>query len=133
MERDLIIVKRLEDNPIIWKVLWGLAEARPALCYCSVILRGALSVHMAHWSATLKASPKIIETTKQILQLLSVGQYLPPPLDSVSDVIEIFHPYQVILLENNAKGLFDQKFLVFFEIEANTYILGKKEIVTEFL
>ena len=97
MERDLIIVKRLEDNPIIWKVLWGLAEARPALCYCSVILRGALSVHMAHWSATLKASPKIIETTKQILQLLSVGQYLPPPLDSVSDVIEIFHPYQVIV------------------------------------
>ena len=95
MERDLIIVKRLEDNPIIWKVLWGLAEARPALCYCSVILRGALSVHMAHWSATLKASPKIIETTKQILQLMSVGQYLPPPLDSVSDVIEIFHPYQV--------------------------------------
>ena len=114
MERDLIIVKRLEDNPIIWKVLWGLAEARPALCYCSVILRGALSVHMAHWSATLKASPKIIETTKQILQLLSVGQYLPPPLDSVSDVIEIFHPYQVILLENNAKGLFDQNNLVLF-------------------
>ena len=51
---------------------------------------------MAHWSATLKASPKTIETTKQILQLMSVGQYLPPPLDSVSDVIEIFHPYQVI-------------------------------------
>lgn len=114
MERDLIIVKRLEDNPIIWKVLWGLAEARPALCYCSVILRGALSVHMAHWSATLKASPKIIETTKQILQLLSVGQYLPPPLDSVSDVIEIFHPYQVISLKNNAKGLLYKKNSFFF-------------------
>ena len=54
---------------------------------------------MAHWSATLKASPKTIETTKQILQLMSVGQYLPPPLDSVSDVIEIFHPYQVIFFE----------------------------------
>ena len=26
---------------------------------------------------------------------MSVGQYLPPPLDSVSEVIHVFHPYQV--------------------------------------
>ena len=95
MERDLQIVKRLEDHPIIWKVLWGLAEARPALCYCSVLLRGALAVQMAHWLATLAASPKLITNTKRILQLMSLGQYLPPPLDSVSDVIYLFHPYQV--------------------------------------
>lgn len=95
MERDLQIVKRLEDNPIIWKVLWGLAEARPALCYCSVILRGALSVQMAHWAAALKATPKVLNTTKKILWLMSVGQFLPHPLDSVADVIEFFNPYQV--------------------------------------
>ena len=95
MERDLQIVKRLEDHPIIWKVLWGLAEARPALCYCSVILRGALAVQMAHWLAALTSSQKLLENTKKILQLMSVGQYLPPPLDSVSDVIHYFHPYQV--------------------------------------
>ena len=95
MERDLKIVQRLEDNPIIWKVLWGLAEARPALCYCSVILRGALAVQMAHWSSSLTTSPKTLEATKKILWLMSVGQYLPPPLDSVAEVIEIFHPYQV--------------------------------------
>ena len=86
----------LEDNPIIWKVLWGLAEARPALCYCSVILRGALAVQMAHWSSALTTSPKTLEATKKILWLMSVGQYLPPPLDSVAEVIGIFHPYQVL-------------------------------------
>ena len=95
MERDLKIVQRLEDNPIIWKILWGLAEARPALCYCSVILRGALAVQLAHWSSALTTSPKTLEATKRILWLLSVGQYLPHPLDSVAEVIHLFHPYQV--------------------------------------
>ena len=117
MERDLKIVQRLDDNPIIWKVLphflplflnlristsicplqvlWGLAEVRPALCYCSVILRGALAVQMAYWSSALTTSPKTLEATKRILSLMSVGQYLPPPLDSVSEVIHVFHPYQV--------------------------------------
>ena len=95
MERDLQIVKRLEDHPIIWKVLWGLAEARPALCYCSVILRGALAVQMAHWSAALSPNPKVLQTTKKILILMSVGQFLPPPLNSVADVLDFFHPYQV--------------------------------------
>ena len=60
MERDLQIVKKLHEHPIIWKVLWGLAEARPALCYCSVILRGALAVQMAHWAAALTVQPKTL-------------------------------------------------------------------------
>jgi integrator complex subunit 5 len=95
MERDLQIAKKLEDSPIMWKILWGLAEARPALCYCSVILRGALAVQMAYWSAALRPSPTTLEMTKKILWLMSVGQFLPPPLNSVADVIHVFHPYQV--------------------------------------
>ena len=95
IERDLQIVKTLDQNPFIWKLLWGLAELRPALCYCSVILRGALSVQMAHWASTLKASPKLVSSTRIILELMSIGQFLPHPLDSVSDVIQHFHPFQV--------------------------------------
>ena len=87
MERDLQIVKNLDNHPFIWKLLWGLAEIRPALCHCSVILRGAFAVQMALWASTLTPSPKLMKSTKQILQLMSLGQFLPPPLDSVSDVI----------------------------------------------
>ncbi len=39
IERDLKIAKTFDDHPVLWKVMLGLAEARPALCYCSVLIR----------------------------------------------------------------------------------------------
>ena len=53
IERDLVISKRFEEHPILWKVLAGLAEARPALCYCSVLLRALMAVQMNHWQASV--------------------------------------------------------------------------------
>ena len=46
IERDLKICSTLTDHPILWKILWGLAESRPSLCYCSVLLRAALAVQV---------------------------------------------------------------------------------------
>jgi integrator complex subunit 5 len=46
VERDLKICITLNDHPILWKILWGLAEARPSLCYCSVLLRAGLAVQV---------------------------------------------------------------------------------------
>ena len=46
VERDLKINITLTNHPILWKILWGLAEARPALCYCSVLLRASLAVQV---------------------------------------------------------------------------------------
>ena len=53
IERDLVISKRFEEHPVLWKVLAGLAEARPALCYCSVLLRALMAVQMNHWQASV--------------------------------------------------------------------------------
>ena len=53
IERDLVISKRFEEHPILWKVLAGLAESRPALCYCSVLLRALMAVQMNHWQASV--------------------------------------------------------------------------------
>ena len=73
IERDLQIVKTLDENPFIWKLLWGLAEQRPALCYCSVILRGTFAVLMSHWASTLTPTPKLLLSTTRILELMSIG------------------------------------------------------------
>ncbi len=97
IERDLTISKRFEDHPVLWKILGGLAESRPALCYCSVLLRALMAVQMNHWQASVarRASdnPKQLETTQRVLELMSVGQFLPHPLDSVSDVLGHFHAF----------------------------------------
>ena len=66
IERDLTISKTFEKHPILWKILLGLAEARPALCYCSVLLRGLLAVQINFWQASVarRASdyPKQLQT-----------------------------------------------------------------------
>jgi integrator complex subunit 5 len=65
IERDLKIVKSFENHPILWQIMMFLAEARPALCYSSVLIRAILAVQMNHWqSATSKKgshSPKHLE------------------------------------------------------------------------
>jgi hypothetical protein len=39
VERDLAICRLVQRNPVLWTILEGLALHRPALCYCSVIIR----------------------------------------------------------------------------------------------
>ena len=99
MERDLIIVKTFEDHPILWKIMYGLAEARPSLCYGSVLIRAMLAVQMSHWQTSVVAraelDPKKLDVTKRIVQLMSVGQFIPPPLDSISEVLHVMHPFHV--------------------------------------
>ena len=99
MERDLIIVKTFEDHPILWKIMFGLAEARPSLCYCSVLIRALLAVQMSYWQTSVspraELNPAKLKLTKQILELMSVGQFIPPPLDSISDVIYVMHPFHL--------------------------------------
>ena len=80
VERDLAISKKFEDHPILWKILAGLAEARPALCYCSVLLRALLAVQMFYWQTSVvhksSQSPKRLDVTVKVLRLLSIGKAL---------------------------------------------------------
>ena len=50
IERDLSISRVLARHPITWTLL---ARTRPALCYCSVLVRAVLAVLISHWSTSL--------------------------------------------------------------------------------
>ena len=99
MERDLIIVKTFEDQPLLWKIMFGLAEARPSLCYCSVLIRALLAVQMSYWQTSVAPRAELnhtkLELTKRIIELMSAGQFVPHPLDSISDVLHVMHPFHV--------------------------------------
>lgn len=62
MERDLHICAKLKSMPVIWSLLQAIASYRPALCYCSVILRAV--------AATL------LVVTLLLLQLLLLSSLL---------------------------------------------------------
>ena len=65
IERDLKIANSFNDHPLLWKIMMILAEARPALCYCSVLLRALLAVQMNFWQGSVITrtadSPKHLE------------------------------------------------------------------------
>ncbi|XP_065583509.1 integrator complex subunit 5-like isoform X2 [Artemia franciscana] len=97
IERDLYIKKTLETQPVLWEILRVLAFNRPALCYCSVILRAPLGILMSQWSSE-QQRPELLEMTSKILDLMSLGQLLPPPLTMISEILAKISPQEVAVL-----------------------------------
>ncbi|XP_020294482.1 integrator complex subunit 5 isoform X2 [Pseudomyrmex gracilis] len=86
IERDLQIRRRFKDVPLLWTLLELTAWYRPALAYCSVLLRGIAATVMANWN------------TKEgvlLLNIMALGQLLPPPLASIRDILPVLQPHQI--------------------------------------
>lgn len=80
----------------MWEILWFIALHRPALCYCSVLLRAVTATLIAQWgSCSQHRDPSLLPTTVRLLSLLALGQLLPSPLSSLRDVIPHLKPPEV--------------------------------------
>uniref|UniRef100_T1GJ15 Integrator complex subunit 5 C-terminal domain-containing protein n=1 Tax=Megaselia scalaris TaxID=36166 RepID=T1GJ15_MEGSC len=97
VERDLLIKRAFLLSPMLWSILSLLAQYRPALCLSSVLLRAICSTCLLHWKAKnvnkIKILPKTDETlecTTKLLQVMSMGQLLPPPLSNLHYIIGYF-------------------------------------------
>ena len=99
IERDLHISRTVARHPVIWSLLYQLAVARPALCYCSVLVRALLAVQFSHWqshtTSSLANHPEQTRNTVRVLELMALGQFTPPQLSLVPDIIHIFDPFQL--------------------------------------
>lgn len=102
IERDLHIKRMFEDNSILWDLLLLVATVHPALCYCSVLLRAIMGVLLSFWGScqekfTLNCA-KQLQTTLQLINIMAIGQILPPPLSYVDEVIPLITPYETFSL-----------------------------------
>ncbi|XP_050023313.1 integrator complex subunit 5 isoform X1 [Dermacentor andersoni] len=99
IERDLHIQAMFVDHPILWDLLRLVASVRPSLCYCSVLLRAVMAVAMTHWrncqEKAAASSPKHLETTRTVLRIMSLGQLLPPAMNSLGEVLPLLSPFEV--------------------------------------
>lgn len=96
VERDCHIRRKLEQSPILWELLWFIALQRPALCYCSVLLRAITATLIAQWgSCSHHRDPTLLPTTVKLLNILALGQLLPQPLSSLRDVVPHLKPVEV--------------------------------------
>ncbi|XP_041037921.1 integrator complex subunit 5 [Carcharodon carcharias] len=102
VERDLQIQNRFEENPLLFLLLQLVALGRPALCYCSVLLRGLLATLMAHWEASrhslTTSSPWQLQASCSLVSCMGEGQLLPPVLSNMHEIFHLLTPFEVHLL-----------------------------------
>ncbi|XP_059728340.1 LOW QUALITY PROTEIN: integrator complex subunit 5 [Haemorhous mexicanus] len=102
VERDLRILRRFRQHPLLFPLLRLVAGGRPALCYCSVLLRGLLASLVAHWDAcrdgSTLASPWHLRASCALVALLAEGSLLPPVLGNMHELFPELAPFEVHLL-----------------------------------
>lgn len=107
MERDLCIRKAFDSTPLLWTLLKFMAVNRPALCYCSVLLRAVTASLIAQWSSTsqgrsLRPDVQLVQTSITLFEILALGQLLPPPLSGIRDIIVHLQPQHVSINEKSS-------------------------------
>ncbi|XP_066597550.1 integrator complex subunit 5 [Prorops nasuta] len=89
VERDLQIRRAFKDVPLLWALLELTAWYRPTLAYSSVLLRGIAATVIANWN---------IEEGVSLVNVMALGQLLPPPLASIRDILPILEPHQINII-----------------------------------
>ncbi|KAI1898664.1 hypothetical protein AGOR_G00074710 [Albula goreensis] len=102
VERDIHIRRCFEGNPVLFHLLSVVAAGRPALCYCSVVLRGLLATLLAHWESSREPvaldSPWHLQASCLLVSCMGEGQLLPPVLSNVHEIFPHLTPFEVRLL-----------------------------------
>lgn len=102
VERDIHIRQYFEANPVLFHLLRVVAAGRPALCYCSAVLRGLLATLLAHWEASREPSvtdsPWHLQASCLLVSCMGEGQLLPPVLSNIHEVLPHLTPFEVRLL-----------------------------------
>lgn len=102
VERDIHIRRCFEAHPVLFPLLQVVAAGRPALCYCSAVLRGLLATLLAHWEASREVSstdsPWHLQASCLLVSCMGEGQLLPPVLANVHEAFPHLTPFEVRLL-----------------------------------
>uniref|UniRef100_A0A3P9MJ68 Integrator complex subunit 5 n=1 Tax=Oryzias latipes TaxID=8090 RepID=A0A3P9MJ68_ORYLA len=102
VERDIHIRRCFEAHPVLFPLLQVVAAGRPALCYCSAVLRGLMATLLAHWEAFREASstdsPWHLQASCLLVSCMGEGQLLPPVLANVHEAFPHLNPFEVRLL-----------------------------------
>lgn len=102
VERDIHIRRCFEANPVLFHLLRVVAAGRPALCYCSAVLRGLLATLLAHWESSREPSvldsPWHLQASCLLVSCMGEGQLLPPVLSNIHEVFHHLSPFEVRLL-----------------------------------
>lgn len=105
MERDLQIRRTFRNAPILWSILGLVAGHRPALCYTSVLLRALCASALYQWRSQsvdrgqrTAVDSELFAVTQRTLQIMSMGQLLPAPLNALHTLVEHLEPVEIAIV-----------------------------------
>lgn len=102
VERDIHIRRYFEAHPVLFPILQVVAAGRPALCYCSAVLRGILATLLSHWEGSRDSlstdSPWHLQASCLLVSCMGEGQIIPPVLANVHEAFPHLAPFEVRLL-----------------------------------
>ncbi|KFP26324.1 Integrator complex subunit 5, partial [Colius striatus] len=102
VERDLRICHRFRAQPLLFPLLHFIAKGPPALCYCSVLLRGLLATLLGHWEGSRESgttgSAWHLAASCSLVAIMAEGSLLPPALGNVHELFPHVAPFEVHLL-----------------------------------
>ncbi|XP_044754363.1 integrator complex subunit 5 [Coccinella septempunctata] len=106
VERDLIITKFFKMMPLLWELLNFVGVYRPALCYCSVLLRALTAILIHQWRSMGDKSKtnathhynNLLENTIRVVDIMALGQLLPPPLSSIREVFPHLKSFEIVAI-----------------------------------
>lgn len=105
MERDLHIRRTFKNAPVLWSILALISSNRPSLCLTSVLLRAICATLLHQWRAksvlhnqTVENNYELFEVTKNLLEIMAMGQLLIGPLAYLHIVIDHFEPFEIVVV-----------------------------------
>ncbi|XP_050314392.1 integrator complex subunit 5 [Anthonomus grandis grandis] len=104
IERDLFIRRIFTNTPLLWDLLSFIAVYRPALCYCSVLIRALTATLIHQWKSMGDQSKdtgnenytSLLDTTIRLIDIMTLGQLLPPPLCHIRDVLPSLRCFEIV-------------------------------------
>lgn len=100
IERDLHIRRTFKNCPILWPLMGLLATYRLPLRNCSVFLKAICASVIHQWQAKSSESAsgdnkELHFFTVKLLEILSLGNLLPHPLNYLHQVVEHLQPNEI--------------------------------------
>ncbi|KAF5276285.1 hypothetical protein FQA39_LY06634 [Lamprigera yunnana] len=104
IERDFYIRRLFNNTPLLWELLTLVAMHRPTLCYCSVLLRAITATLIHQWNSlgdqAKHSDPlkyfSMLDTTTKVLDIMALGQLLPPPLSEIRNIIPFLNCSEIV-------------------------------------
>ena len=109
IERDLLISKEFERNPVLWDLVHVMVSEAQSLNDSLLLFQALMAVQLTEWTKcgaiqsldTLSPQNSCLEATQRLLALLFQSRFMPLQLQAITSVLPSFSSFEVFCVLND--------------------------------